>query len=628
MNNNLQDRHRLFYPLALCGIVFALFFRCLFFDFANYDDIALTIDNPLIKEISLQSLGRMFTFLSLDSYYPIRLLSLAVDRAVWGEAPMGYHLTNLIIHTANTLMVYGLALKLTSNKKALFPSEKRLFFAFCAALFFGVHPAVSDTVAWIPGREELLMLFFGILCLRLHMAACARPQNLIWHVLAAYACAFSCLSNVMGAVFPAIAAMHMLVMDRNPGLKNVLRSTWHLWIIGAAALFLKILGVLAWDDSSRMLLFPHVPSAIRYFPQILEAPALTYKVPVSLPEKIRTVLGVYGANFLHLVFPIKMPALYPPLAPKSFFSAHVIWGAAAAAGTGAALFFSRKNRLAVFGIMWFLISLFPSSQIMQHHISRADRFLYLPLVGFALVLCNGLVLLENRINKKAVRAFFFIFLAALTVRTIVHLPIWRNGMALHTHSIKSNPEYFLSHYFIAKEYKRQGEMEKAVKHYSLAIKYGEGEHYIWHPYLDALIQMGQKDLALSQALEAVRKRPDNAHLQNNLGIVYSTLEQSEKAVEHFQTAIKLMPRSPAVRENLAKEYSKMDKPRLAAREIREAIKINPWDANLHLYLANELERMGDVKGAIKQYREAMRCDTTLIGVEAHIGFLESGGPHQ
>ena len=618
-SNGALNSGRLAYPLALCALAAALFWQCIFFDFANYDDLALTVNNALIKDLGPESLKRIFTFFSLESYYPVRLMSIAIDRAIWGENPMGYHLTNVVIHLANILMAYGLAIKIGLDRGWDYRAAR--FLGTFTALVFGLHAAVADTVAWIPGREELLMFFFCLLCLRLHILAGSSQHPAFIRILAAYACAFSCLSNVVGAMTPALVTLYILTLDQNGTWKKVLKTTWFMWIIGTLAVFIKGISLLAWDEPSRTMLMPHLPSAIRYFHEILAAPRVTYKAPVSLMEKIRAILTVYGGNLGHVLLPLKMPCLYPDTIPQKFFSVQVLGGLISAVLTGTAMVRLKNNKIFLFGAGWFLICLFPSSQVLQHHIPRADRFLYLPLFGFALALACLAMAWDHKNDKNLARMALLVFVLFLSIRGGLHLPVWRSGMTLYQHAVQSSPDYYQGHFYYAQELKRQGFDLQAMLQHEKAIELRPEEHYIWHPYYELLIKMNRLEKAETIARKAVEDFPQDAQAHNNLAIILSARNKSGQALEHFEKAVALSPYSTTMHENAAEEYSRLNQPQKAVQHLRKALEISPRAAMLHLKLANELERTGDIPEAIRHYKEGKRYNPTFLGVDFRVEYL-------
>lgn len=619
---NGQNAYKWFFPLALGALTLVVFGSCVFFERVNYDDVALTTDNILVQSLAPGNLARMFTFFCIESYYPIRLLSVAVDYAFWGANPMGYHLSNVLIHVLNVLMVYGLVLVL-SVTQGMAKNKARLLSFFTAA-FFGIHPVVVDTVAWIAGREELLTLFFCLLCFRLYIWAEYGKNRLILRVLCAYACAFACLSNVVGAMVPALIFFYIMVLDKNPSLKKAVARTWHLWLIGAIAVFIKILSLLAWDDSSRTSLMPHLPSAIRYFPELLDTPRLMYGSPVSFLTQFKAVTGVYWENLLYLACPLNMPCIYPDYIPEKFFSLNVMGGCAAIAATVFALFYTRKNKLLFFGIVWFLICLFPSSMVIQHHILRADRFLYMPVVGLSLAFCHVVLSANIKAGARRARILFLVLVFFLGVRSAMHLPVWTNGLTLHTHSTRLNPDFFLGHFYMAQELKRLDMYDEALVHHRKAILLQPEANFIWHPFFEALIELDRLDEAEAIAKKAVMDYPDNAHTHNNLAIILSELGKFEESLEHFEKAVALSLRSVVMRENVADEYAAQGNHKRAIYHLKEALKINPRAAMMHLRLALSMEKAGDVQGAIAHYSLAKRYDHTFLGVDFRMQRLKWG----
>ena len=115
-------------------------------EFVNWDDGIYVTDNRLIQNLSWDSLARIFSYPRMKTYVPFSSLSLAIDYKIWGLDPFGYHLTNLLLHLINTLLVFWLVRRLAH----------RLIPALIAALLFGVHPIHVESVAWVSERKDVL----------------------------------------------------------------------------------------------------------------------------------------------------------------------------------------------------------------------------------------------------------------------------------------------------------------------------------------------------------------------------------------------------------------------------------------------------------------------------------------
>ncbi len=152
--------------LAVISVVFYL--NTLTYDFV-WDDRFLILENPYIQDSRLLSEGLVSDFWAnyqdprrFRNYYrPIVTLSYFVDYALWGEDPAGYHATNIFLHMANVLLVFGIGCILLRSREA----------AFVAAAVFAVHPVHTESVTWISGRTDLLASVFVLASVRQYLKA-------------------------------------------------------------------------------------------------------------------------------------------------------------------------------------------------------------------------------------------------------------------------------------------------------------------------------------------------------------------------------------------------------------------------------------------------------------------------
>src|SRR6266567_762431 len=174
--------------ISLVVIVFVCYVNSLGNEFV-FDDFLLVLASKRIRSINLG--------LFLNSYRPIRDISYAIDYALWGERPFGYHLTNLVIHAANVLLVFALIRRVTEN----------LVTAALAALIFAVHPIQTDAVTYISGRRDLLFTFFYLVAFHSYLTYYRRRWSspaIVYFVLFLVLWALSLLSKEMAASLPII----------------------------------------------------------------------------------------------------------------------------------------------------------------------------------------------------------------------------------------------------------------------------------------------------------------------------------------------------------------------------------------------------------------------------------------
>ena len=165
-------------------------------EFVEWDDNTHITQNPAIRSLSPAHVWTMFTVPAAKLYVPLTWLSFAVDYQIWGRNPLGYHLTNLLLHLANTLLVFALVSALLRDRSA----HGKTVAAVTAALF-GVHPLHVESIAWATERKDLLFAFFYLLGLLAYLSWVTNRKR------AAYWCTFACfvasaLSKSAAVTFP------------------------------------------------------------------------------------------------------------------------------------------------------------------------------------------------------------------------------------------------------------------------------------------------------------------------------------------------------------------------------------------------------------------------------------------
>jgi protein O-mannosyl-transferase len=446
--------------IVLLVLVVAVFHPIVGFEFVRLDVGGHVHENPRVHGLNWQNVKQIFTSRCATSYYPVRSLSFALDYQLWGLSAAGFKLTNGLIHAANVLLLFWLMLRLFPQQSIPFASSYSVAVQrdVCPAVFgaaiFAIHPVVVEPVTWVSGREELLMTLGALACVHFHLTARRLSEHggrLRWvlslHVLAALSCAAACLSNAVGAVIPLlIVALDVSTMAR-PTPRRILAGTAALWGIGVATVIIKKLGE-----------FRDPPS----------------EVGAWSIERLLLILNAYWSNLKTLVWPTELAVFYDPLAPQGFCDIQVALGALAVVLTLTVLWVLRRQKLVLLGLIWFLIALTPGSQVIVHHIHRADRFLYLPLVGLALAVAMGLRCLESRIRHPVVLTattvvgvLVFVLLGTLSAAQV---RTWRNDAAMWENCVKVNPDNVRYRVSLADCLASRGEFGRAIEQYEHVLR--------------------------------------------------------------------------------------------------------------------------------------------------------------
>lgn len=595
---------------ALTAAVMAVFMPALNFGFAHYDDDSQIIENPLAMSLRPANLCRMFTEFSITSYYPVRLLSYAIDFRIWGTNGRGYHLTNVMIHMANVLLLFGLLLRLGPCIAGWHdrPPSKQAWWLCVSAMataFFAVHPVVVEPVAWIPGREELLMTFFILLCLHLHHSArlaaessAGRGRIVALHILTGVAAAMAAMCNVVGVVAAFLVPAYDLAFARIRGIGRIVAGSALVWAVAAGAIVLKFIGESA-------------PEGAR-----AADPTMT----VTLAERLALVPDEFRRNLMTLVWPGDPTLLYPREAPATFFSAGPLIGLGLGLVALAALWLLRRRPLPLLGLLWFLLALGPSAQIIPHQVWRADRFLYLPLAGLVLVIAAGLWRLVDRGLGARAAAFLAVpVVVALGVASSRYLPVWHDGVALFTHCLAVNGGSAEVENALAFALLHDGRPGDAVPHFREAVRLRPTSPRAVGGLGKALLDLGDIPEAMRCFETAVGLNPYVAEAHNNLGVTLMDSGNLEYASREFQEALRLEPDSAPAYYNLGVIAFRRGNIREAAGDFQRATELNPVKAEPRSNLGVALLRLGDADGAMRQFEMAVRLDPTLAEARSHLG---------
>ncbi len=410
----VREHYRLLIAAALLvGLVSAVFHSIVGFEFIDYDISDHVLENPAIRGLGVDNLVRIFTTRSTTSYYPVRTLTYAVDYQLWGFFPGGYKLTNLLVHTINAILVFALALRLIARARG---GERNGTWvevgpAVFAAAVFAVHPLVVEPVTWVPGREELLMTLGALVSFHFYLSARRLEgegrSRAAWacFAAAAVACAAGCLSNAAGAAIPLVlVAWDVLTLPRSRAGEIVAarrgpcrRRLWaHALPVPRRSGTCGVVGTdsLRQRGASGDWHRDHRRQASR------TPPLPSTFVDRSFDQRVMMIFNLYWLNLKSLVWPTRLTLSYDWYLPTSFLDVEVLLGIVALGLTLLALWTVRRQKLLLFGLAWFGLALAPSAQVLPGHLPRADRYLYLPLVGIALVVAMVAFALASAVFRR------------------------------------------------------------------------------------------------------------------------------------------------------------------------------------------------------------------------------------
>ena len=316
-------------PYALAAVAFLVFSPALLNGFVDWDDHINLLENPSYRGLGWTHIRWMFSTTLMGHYIPVTWLSFGLDYTLWGMNPFGYHLTNNLIHAANTAVFYLIALRLLGKASRLTGGTLRAA-GVMAALFFALHPLRAESVAWVTERRDVLSGLFFLLTILLYLAAAdadgAPRRRLLVASVTAYALALLSKSIVM--TLPLV----LLLLDVYP--LGRLRLRWGMWREAAIrALLREKLPYLALGFAGAVVSYWAVAS--QHF--------LTGSDKYGWPARI----GIAGYSVWFYVEKTAVPLALSPLyeLPRvvSLLEARFLWSIVAAVAISLALLALRRR---------------------------------------------------------------------------------------------------------------------------------------------------------------------------------------------------------------------------------------------------------------------------------------------
>ena len=600
-------------PVAI--ITLTVFFPTLRNEFVAWDDYELLVNNPHYRGLGWEQLRWMFSTFYMGHYQPLSWVTFGLDYLLWGMDPFGYHLTNLVLHTANAVLFYFVTLRLLSlalSMPATATDHWLSVAAGCAALFFAIHPLRVESVAWATERRDVLSgLFFlaTILCY-LHATTVSIDDASFrqrWLRAALVFCGLSLLSKAIGVTLPIV----LLVLDIYPLRRlQYIRRTW--WF----------------DPSARSVLWEKVPFLFPAAGAAAIAPLAQRDAGAiqSLHEHglvPRLAQSLYGLAFYlwKTIWPTDLSGLYelpPNLNP--FAWPFLLSGGVVVAVTIGLVMLRRSFPVGLASWVCYVITLAPVLGIVQSGWQMvADRYSYLSCLPWAILGGGGLYQSwKSGVDGYGGRRKPFLFavgaapaiIVILSVLTWRQVEIWHDTDRLWAHILAINDtSTFRSgnvHHLVARSMVDRGDWDRAVEHFRISTEIEPDFAPFYNDLGNALARQGRWNEAVENFQKALALNPNLGVAHFNLGNALALQGRFEEAVAQLQDALRIKPDYPEAYNNLGRVLAAQGELDRAIDLFRQAIQIQPGFAGAHQSLAMALEEKGRKEEAIQELQEAMR----------------------
>lgn len=517
-----------------------------------YDDKTTIIENDLIKELNnlpgLLNRWRYFHLSGEGSYRPVVTLTYFIDYAVFDLNPWGYHLTNVLIHAVNSGLLYIFLFQISRSFSGSYVNICLL----AGSALFATHPGLTEAVNAVSYREDLLALLFYMATLNLYIRIRPAPPSGRRTCLIIASCALysmALLSKEMAITLPiTILCFEWLCKD---GKSRLAINRCNIGYIIIAALYLPL----------RFYIFANPYSGhedIVYW---------------DISKRVLTAPWLLASHIKLTLLPISLSADYPlkpiesPLSP-AFISTSILFILLMVA----AIALRNTRREFAFGLLFYIISLVPVYNLVPIYHQFAERYLYLPMAGFAVISTFIATLLYRRSRYALI--LFFICVALFSSGVVNRNKIWADTYSLWRDTVKKKP------YSI-------------VAHNNLGCAYYDLEVY---------------DEAVNEFRIASGLNPKEANFYYNIGNVYYKRGLFKEALPPYLKAVELRTEDPKFHLGLGKAYFNNDQYDMAEREFLLTLRYDQGSVNAHYRLGMLYLRKGDREAAKKEFKEALRLD--------------------
>ncbi len=579
-------RTRRFICLLLVLMTLALYWPVTNHSFTNFDDDQYVTGNAHVTA-GLTWSGIVWAFQSgyAHNWHPLTWMSHMLDCQLYGLNPTGHHLTSLLLHIANTVLLFLFLNRITGTKWRS---------AFVAALF-ACHPLHVESVAWVAERKDVLSTFFWMLTLLAYARFVEElklktPQPTVqspksktqtaklntqhsksrfFYILTLLMFVCGLMSKPMVVTLPFV----LLLLDFWPLKRLSLNSPRPA----------KLIGKLTFEKLP-FLMLTAVSSAVTYLVQQHGAVASLSSLPLSF--RIENAAVSYFRYVSKSFWPVNLAVLYPIPChwPPGLIVVSTLFIVACSISF---TWLAWRHPYLFVGWFWFLGTLIPVIGLVQVGLqSMADRYMYIPGIGlFIAVVWGFTALLDQWPQKKWIAAGAgIVVLAGCMAGTRTQLQYWQNSITLFSHA-------------------------RAVT----------SDNYVADRHLgEALDEAGQFGKAVPVLEESVRLNLYDARVFSELGLALAQTGKLPEAIECFRRAVQLRPHDPVLRYDLGAELLAGGHWDAAAVQLSTALELNPNLAPAHRSLAAVLLKQGATNEALEHFAKAVELNPSWA--QAHFEY--------
>ena len=526
------------------------------FSFINYDDDDYVTNNAVVKHgMSSGGIIWAFTKFHAGNWHPLTWISHMADCELFGLNAGAHHFVNVLIHTANVVLLFVFLFRLT----------QKIWASALVAALFAWHPLHVESVAWIAERKDVLSTFFALLALLAYarfveLGKAQSPKAKIFFALSLLAFLLGLLAKPMLVTLPFV----LLLLD-----------FWPWQRLQVSSFKLQVLQPLVMEKIPFFLL-TIILCAVTFFAQ-RSGEAVVSLAHVSLRYRCENAIVAVADYLRNFFWPEGLCVIYPM--PDKISPVKLIWSGAVMLWISLAAWNWRKSKpYFITGWLWFLGTLVPVIGLVQvGGQAMADRYTYIPSIGFfiALVFLARDFALKIQMPKAVVAGGMLIVASACILVTERQLQFWQSSETLFRHAVAVTDNNDIALVNLGAALEGQGKFADALEVYRQAEKIDGSRYQLYNNLGNVLGILGRHEESLAAYRTAMTRRPGTAFPHNGAGLELVALGQFTAALSEFAEAARLNPGLASPHLETAKILFKFGREAEGAAELRVAAKLDP-----------------------------------------------------
>jgi tetratricopeptide (TPR) repeat protein len=570
--------------------------------FVNYDDDKYVYENQHVKDgLTVDDIKWAFTATYASNWHPLTWLSHMLDCQLFGVKPGWHHLTNVLFHIANTLLLFIVLNRMT---KALWRSA-------LVAAAFALHPLHVESVAWIAERKDVLSGFFWMLTMWAYVRYTEQP-GIKRYLLVLLFFALGLMAKPMLVTLPFV----LLLLDYWP-LGRLQRAHTDVERNISPA---ESAGLSRRTSSVRHLLVEKVPlfllsvasSVVTYIAQ-QRGGGIPSTGGSALKFRLVNALTSYFGYIVKMFYPTNLAAFYPY--PRTFhIDVMIVLLIVVLVLLGR---WARRRPWLMVGLLWYIGTLVPVIGIVQVGIqAMADRYTYLPSIGIFIVVAWGAAELAAgwRFQKVGLGVAAGLVLTVLAICTREQVKYWQSDMTLFEHAIKVTKDNWEMEGNYGAALFRKGRINEAIEHYGEALRINPGFVMARLNMGVALLKQGKADKAAACFEGVLRAQPNNIVALNDLGILLRDQGKIDEAVKNFEKIIQVDSRYYLAYYNIAIAEARQGEYNQAIKHLQAGLRIKPNWPDAYAQMGKVWLSMGNANQAVACWRRALNLNPAAFWV--------------